>query len=136
MQKQFSKSSFQKLGNAINRLQEAVDHPELGTNAFIQDALMQRFEFSIEFFWKILKKILMHEGIEATIPRDIFAKAFQFSLIVDENIWIEMIEARNTISHIYDQDEARRIAEKIKTIYFPIMNAAYQNLQKRVDTYA
>ena len=52
------RDSFQSLGKAIERLKEVLEHPQLNENDFMRDATIQRFEFSIELFWKVLKKIL------------------------------------------------------------------------------
>lgn len=136
VKKEFSKTSFIKLGNALQRLGDVIHHPEIDTNEFIQDSCVKRFEFSIEFFWKVLKKILLHEGVEALSPRDVIIKAFKFSLLTDEDLWLEMLAARNVSSHVYDQAQMQPIIHNIKTIYYPIMSATYNDLKKRVDSYA
>lgn len=52
------KSYFENLGNALNRLQETLSLPELNQIDHFQDAAIQRFEFSFELYWKVLKKLL------------------------------------------------------------------------------
>jgi nucleotidyltransferase substrate binding protein (TIGR01987 family) len=77
------KDYFYNLGRAINRLQEVLEHPQQNQIDYLRDAAIQRFEFTIELFWKILKKILFHEKIESTTPRDTLSKAYQYKLIND-----------------------------------------------------
>jgi len=83
----FSKNnqdSFIALGNALNRLEELILIPEEKAPEFLQDAIIQRFEFSIELYWKVLKKLLLSQGIDSNTPRDTLGKAFQNDLIDDE----------------------------------------------------
>jgi nucleotidyltransferase substrate binding protein (TIGR01987 family) len=77
----------------------------------MRDAAIQRFEFTIELFWKILKKVLFHEKIESTTPRDTLSKAYQYKLIDDEEVWLAMLDDRNNASHAY---KGRRSKDNIR----------------------
>ena len=68
------KDSFYTLGNAIERLKDVLQHPEIDELDYLRDATIQRFEFTIELFWKVLKKILAYEKLETTTPRDTLNK--------------------------------------------------------------
>ena len=48
-----------------------------------RDGVIQRFEFTYELTWKILKKILSFKGINANNPRDVFREAAKQGLIDD-----------------------------------------------------
>ena len=50
MDKLLWKDYFDSLGDAINRLQEVLDHPNIEESDIIRDAAIQRFEFAIEMF--------------------------------------------------------------------------------------
>jgi phage-related protein len=56
MQKASFSDSFESLGSIISRLKEVLEYKKLDQNDFIRDAAIQRFEFTIELFWKVLKK--------------------------------------------------------------------------------
>lgn len=129
MQKNWS-DSFKALGNAIMRLREALDHQDVDTNDFIRDAAIQRFEFTIELFWKVLKKVLQHEKIDSITPRDTISKAFQYNLINDEKIWLTMLDDRNNTSHAYKEAEAKRIFKAINT-YLPVFESSYRAIQDK-----
>jgi nucleotidyltransferase substrate binding protein (TIGR01987 family) len=133
MNKLVWKDYFDTLGDAINRLKEAVTHPELDRNEFIQDATIQRFEFCSELYWKVLRKFLSYEQIDAVTPREVLKNAYQFGMIDDENAWISMLTDRNRTSHVYKKEEAQRIFENIK-FYYPVMAATYLKLQSRYDS--
>lgn len=128
MEKEFWKDYFETLGQAVQRLKELLDHPDLHKIDYLQDATIQRFEFCIELYWKILKKFLSYEEVETTTPRDVLQKAYQFQLIDDEKLWLQMLHDRNRTSHVYKQEEAKRIFEKILT-YGPILEKNYEKLK-------
>ena len=125
-----SKEYFLALGKALQRLQEALQHPDIETNDLVVDATIQRFEFCIELFWKMLRKLLFIEKIEASTPRESIQKAFQNKLLGDETVWLSMMDDRNKTSSTYEQEEFSRIFERIKT-YAPIMLKSYENLRKK-----
>ena len=128
----FWKDYFNNLGQAIKRLSEVIRHPDIDKNEFMQDASIQRFEFVIELFWKVLKKILIYEKVDVTTPRDTLNKAYQFKLINNEEIWLKMLDDRNNTSHVYKQADAKRIFEHIKT-YLPVFESNYEKLKDKYN---
>lgn len=108
---------------AVNRLKESIDesklHPKSST---LKDGVIQRFEFTYELCWKLMKYFLEIEGIgEAKSPRSTFREAFQYGLIEDGELWIDMLKDRNLTSHVYDEKAAIEIYEKITTKYFSVL---------------
>ncbi len=126
----FWKDYFNLLGQAIERLSDLLHHSELDKNEYMQDAAIQRFEFVIELYWKVLKKILAYEKLTSTTPREVISQSFQFKLIDDEVIWLKMLEDRNNTSHVYKQEDAKRIFEHIKT-YLPVFESSYAKLKSQ-----
>lgn len=124
------KDHFNSLGNAIDRLQEVIEHPGLDQIDFLRDATIQRFKLTIELFWKALKKILFHEKVESTTPRDVLSKSYQYGLINDQEVWLQMLDDRNNTSHAYKEKEAKIIFEHIKE-YLPIFQKTYLSLGKK-----
>jgi predicted nucleotidyltransferase len=62
--------SLDNLGRALNRLEKGVKQsPE---DQLMIDGVIQRFEFTIELFWKTLKRMLETEGMQVTIPKASF----------------------------------------------------------------
>lgn len=124
------KDNFYTLGDAINRLKEVIEHKDLDNIEFLRDATIQRFEFTIELFWKLLKKVLLHEKIDVTTPRDTLSKSYQFKLINDESLWLKMLDDCNNTSHAYKEHEAKIIFENIK-IYLPVFESTYKSLKEK-----
>jgi nucleotidyltransferase substrate binding protein (TIGR01987 family) len=84
----------------------------------VYDGVIQRFEFTFELSWKLMKAFLGYKGIsEVKSPRDTIREAFSYGLIEDGEKWIDMMVDRNKTSHMYDEEEARLIYKKIKNEY-------------------
>lgn len=63
--------------------------------------MILRFQLIYETTWKALSALLGHEGIEAKTPRRAFKAAYQQGWLQNEERWLDMIDDRNLIVHIY-----------------------------------
>lgn len=105
---------------ALSRLEESLARDE--SDDIVIDAVIQRFEFTYELSWKLLKDYLSFHGIaDVRSPREAFKEAFAVNLLREGDVWIDMLEDRNRTSHTYDEDEARAIYNKIKDRYYNIL---------------
>ena len=97
--------------NAAKQLAKALNEPE---SEFIRDASIQRFEFTYELLWKTIKVFLEEiHGVRTVSPRQVFKEAFALELIDNEDVFLEMIEARNSLSHTYNENQASEIYRKL-----------------------
>lgn len=110
------KERLSDLTNATIRLEEALK--ENDTDLAV-DGVLHRFEFTFELTWKTIKDYLEYQGITEKIgsPRGIIQEAYANGLIENGDIWIKMMLARNTLSHLYDEEKSREIYDDIKNIY-------------------
>ncbi len=106
----------QDLINATNRLKEALQEEQ---NNITIDGTLHRYEFTFELAWKTLKDYLEYLGIpsETGSPRDIIKESFAHNIIKNGDVWIKMMLARNSLSHLYDEESSRQIYENIKNEY-------------------
>jgi nucleotidyltransferase substrate binding protein (TIGR01987 family) len=118
--------SFENLGRALERLEEGVTVES--PNQLMIDGTIQRFEFTLELFWKTLKRLLAYQGIEALSPRSVLKQAYQLKWINKETIWLEMLDDRNRTSHVYDEETAAIIYEHVKK-NFVELKAVFTALQ-------
>ena len=110
------------------QLGEALDETE---SPIVRDACLRRFKLSYELLWKTLKIFLEEiHGVRAVSPRQVFKEAFALSLIEKEQIFIEMIESRNTLSHTYNEEQAMKIYVKCAD-YLKAMNSVLAQLNKQ-----
>ena len=117
----------------ITRYQEKLSDFDKALNR-LNEAIIQRFEFCYEICWKVMKMYLENEGIEeAKSPRSTFREAFKVELIDDGEAWIDMLKDRNLTSHVYDEEMAIEIYEKIIMKYYPQMKEMCSKLKKVVE---
>ena len=78
------------------------------------------FKLSFELSWKTMKKYMQDSSIEAATtgsPRDILKLAYAEKYILNDELWLDMLEDRNTIEHQYSEEIPRDILDRICTIY-------------------
>jgi len=123
-----ARESLINLEKALKRLGEALQEKEI--NSLYVDGTIQRFEFSVELYWKTLKRLLAEEGIEAKTPRETLKQAYTIDWIQDEEVWLRMLRDRNETSQVYNEEKAKRIYDNI-VLYFPVMSSTFEELKKR-----
>ena len=125
------KNALNKLYQSINNLKEFNIHSKtqslnyLDNNSLkesLRDSVIQRFEFSVDLFWKYIKLLLeyqLKEPTELNSPRAIIESACKSKLISEKDAEeiIEMIKCRNKTSHIYQEEIAEQIARDIPNYY-------------------
>ena len=96
------------LGKASANLGAALAHPE--RRSIIVDGCLKRFCLASDLSWKALNACLVARGVaEPKTPRETFKAAFAAGLIDAEDIWLDMLDARNQTSHAYDETMAMAI---------------------------
>lgn len=118
--------SFEQTKLALAALQQMVEKPMQADRSNI-DACIQRFEFTIELFWKLLRRILESKGVLVVYPKDVLRSAYAGGLIDDELQWLQMLKDRNQTSHTYNEKLADEIYQHIKE-YFPLLETTYLKL--------
>ena len=120
------KLKHESLQKALNRLLQTID----GAEKFKQegdeeiwrvwrDSMIQRFEFSIELFWKYLKKYLEKEKIKSLSPKSVIRDYCSSGFLdtQDAETFLTMLDDRNDVSHMYKEELADRLSVKIPTYY-------------------
>lgn len=79
--------------------------------------LVQSFEIVSELGWKVLKDYLSTQEINVYTPKEVIKEAFQYNVIKNGQIWIDMIRDRNATSHEYNNEKVDIILERISTSY-------------------
>ncbi len=103
------------------------------SNEFILSGIIDKFFIQFELGWKVMKELLLYEGrsIGATgSPRSIIKAAYTVWPFVDEEIWLEMLKARNDMSHMYDETAARKLADDILKVYIPEFQKYRENMRE------
>ena len=127
---------LQSYHRALNRLAEVVNEMDKRQlNDFEADGLVQRFEFTFELAWKLIKSYVEFQGTDKEImgSRDAVRWAFENHLISDSATWMEMIKRRNDTSHNYDENTAAEVVMRVKLSYFQAFVALYDEMNKLVS---
>ena len=116
---------------ACQRLLEVTegDVPIDNLSELEQEGLVQRFEYTFELAWKTLQDLLNYKGYEfMSGPNGTLKMAFEDGLITQHEGWSRMAKSRNTLSHVYDEEEARAITSMIFDEYAPLLKALDEKL--------
>ena len=101
-------------------------------NEFIISGIIDKFFIQFELSWKVLKELLRYEGKSVAgtgSPREIIKAAYAVYEFIDESVWLDMLQKRNSMTHIYDGNEAKELVEAILNQYIP----AFCMLSKEIE---
>lgn len=96
-----------------------------------ETGLIAMFEICFEQSWKVLKEILENEGYRESktgSPRQILKLAYSAGILNNEEIWLEILNDRNILLHVYDSNKVQSTIVKIKEKYL----SAFKSLKKIV----
>ena len=94
-----------KLVQALRRLEEALTDYEIYHQDSVHDGVIQRFEFTTELAWKTMREYLIDQG------------------------WLDLLTTRNLTSHIYDDDTAAKVFNKVQDSFCPLFHALIKALE-------
>jgi len=99
-------------GNAVRQLEAALAVP--AESDLIRAGCIKYFEFCFELAWKAVKMVATDVGLEECMsPKACIRTAFMNGWITDEDTWLEMLEARNRMSHTYNAKDALKIYTRL-----------------------
>lgn len=110
---------YSPLGKALARLQEGLQalqrEPE---NTLYRDAIIQRFEFTYGLCAKLLARHLERTASEPmeqdmSFPTLVRTASERGLLRSGWDAWFEFRRARNLTSHVYNEDVAQQVVERI-----------------------
>jgi nucleotidyltransferase substrate binding protein (TIGR01987 family) len=118
-----------KLDTAINIAVDRDQDPTDEVDELLQEGLIQRFEYTHELAWNLMKDYLAYQGYtDIRGPRDAIRRALEEGL-VDDARWMETISDRNLTSHNYDKSVAADIYRRIVKVYYPLFISLEQKMQ-------
>lgn len=121
---------MKKTGDALARLHEVAIRDELSD--LERDGFIQRFEFCFEILWKCAKDYLRDvEGLDAASPKKVIRMSREVGLLTEEETEqaLEMANDRNQTSHMYDEQMAIELVERIKG-YDALMQRWYRKMKE------
>ena len=119
-------NKIQNYHRALERLQQAaVAYAAAPADALYRDGLIRRFEFTVELAWKSLKEYLSAQGVifEVISPRAVLKEACAAGVLKDQQVWNDILAARNVTSHVYGEQTAVAVAQRICADFLPALQA-------------
>lgn len=135
------KQRFENFQKALQKLVEAVAYiknnnskGEVVLDEIIKEGLIQRFEYTHELAWNVMKDYATYQG-DTTVggSRDATREAFQLQLMSNGAVWMDMIGSRNKTSHTYNEATADEIYLKILNDYFPAFLEFKKSMEQKMS---
>ena len=128
------KQRFDNFQPAYRRLlQAAAANVAEPADVLYQMALVKVFELSFELSWKVMKDYLDYSGIEAKSPREAIRQAYANGIVEDGQLWIDMLEDRNLMTHTYDEADAKAAVTQIRQRYMAGIAQLHQYLLGKLE---
>jgi len=97
-----------------------------------QTGFVGLFSIVFELAWKLMKEVLEFHGAipnKIASPRTVLKLAYQNNMIKDEKLWLEILNTRNLLTHIYSDIDSSATIENIKHKYYD----AFNDLKREID---
>jgi nucleotidyltransferase substrate binding protein (TIGR01987 family) len=130
--------ALEKLHQAVEKIKtdfKLDDEGKIDDDEFLDDiikeGLIQRFEYTHELAWNVMKDFLGEIGeVKMFGSKDATKEAFAAELIKDGEIWMDMVQSRNKTSHTYNEETADEIFLKIMHQYHPAFLAFRDKMEE------
>lgn len=128
---------FSNFDRALVLLRQAVEllderNRELAEELvpIIREGAIQRFEYCFELAWKTLKDYLLWRKVTRRKQGggDVLKAAFATGYIADGEAWLEALDARNEMSHVYRQESFERVLQDIRVRFLDLLEDLHEML--------
>ncbi|MCD7883847.1 MAG: HI0074 family nucleotidyltransferase substrate-binding subunit [Lachnospiraceae bacterium] len=129
---------MKKLDNFSNCLSDlkAADFTMADNNVIYRTGVIGQFNLTFELAWKALQAVLrLHgvEGAETGTPREILQLGYKVGFVNDDSVWLMMLKKRNTIVHVYNENEASELLLFIRDSFIPALSDLENTLYEKVE---
>ena len=104
--------SVKPLEKALSALHEAIERSKKeADDEMLRDATIQRFEYSYELSWRLLKRRIEHDAatrsdIDSLSFKGLIREGAERGYISNPESWFKYRECRNLTSHTYNEINA------------------------------
>ena len=116
---------------SLGNMKEIYNYKEPYDNVVLT-GLVGLYEITFEQSWKMMKEILQDHGYEEGAtgsPKIILKTAYKAGMIKDENMWLRALQARNNVTHSYNQKIALGIVDEAKNKFYKM----FTDLKEEVE---
>ena len=111
---------YENFCSSLANMKEIYNYTEPYDNVVLT-GLVGLYEICFEQSWKMMKEILELHGFEEGAtgsPKIILKTAYKAGMIKDENLWLQGLQARNNVTHSYNQKIALGIVKDAKEKFY------------------
>lgn len=122
---------FYNFKRAFILLREAINvQKERSISQLEKEGIIQRFEYTWELAWKVLKDYLEYNGVvlETVTPASVLRAAFEAKIINEGDIWMRALDARNKMSHTYNVKVFEAVIGEIEREFLRVLEEMYLKL--------
>lgn len=123
-----SKQLYADLRRASQRLKQISNAPYSIAN---RDLTIQRFDFTFEIAWKLIKTLVELQGLKPAGARTSIRLAADMGLLNKPEKWLKFLDIRNETIHIYKEEMIERVypvAKKFTNFVDQLLTAAKTHL--------
>lgn len=123
--------SYNTFRKAYLKLQEFIDKDD--KSEISQAAIIHAYEYTFELWWKIMQKYLEYVGtVQDYGPSATIKNAFQYNLIEDGQMWMDMLRDRNLTAHTYKEDVANDIYGRIISVHIKALKEFVEDFDNKI----
>lgn len=122
---------YENFCNALTNLKDIYNYEEPYNNVVLT-GLVGLYEICFEQSWKMLKERLTEYGYSESAtgsPRTILKTAYKAGMIKDEQIWLDALQARNNVSHAYNEAVALDIIRQTKDDFYNMFKSLKHEIE-------
>ena len=129
------KQRFSNYQRALLLLREAMESDLAALKPLEKEGIIQRFEYTFELAWKVLKDKMEYDGIVLDLlsPKNVIKQAYAAKYINHVDTWLNMIGDRNLMSHTYDFAKFECVIQSIARHYLPVLDEWYLSLLSEIN---
>jgi nucleotidyltransferase substrate binding protein (TIGR01987 family) len=120
---------FQNFDRAVESLREPFEGGVDKLSLLEEQGVVRRFGIGLELGWRTLKDYLEHQGIEISpvTARSAIKAAFLAKIIGDGQVWGDMLDHRNLLSHTYDRKLCEEAVDTLNSRYLAAFEDTCRN---------
>ncbi|MBQ9437153.1 MAG: nucleotidyltransferase substrate binding protein [Lachnospiraceae bacterium] len=114
---------------------KSADFALANENEIYRTGVIGQFNITFELAWKALQAVLRAhgaDGSETGSPREILQLGYKFGFVDDSVVWLTMLKKRNTLTHIYDENEADEMLLLIRDSFIPAFATLEKTLREKL----
>lgn len=125
------KEYYETFRKAYLKLTEFIEKDD--KSEMSKAAIIHAYEYTFELWWKTVQRYLEYVGsVQDYGPSATIKSAFQYKLLEDGQIWMDMLRDRNLTVHTYKEDIANDIYERIITTHIQALKEFVEDFDNKI----